>query len=223
MGRDVSASPRKGVRYRRHANPFNIRGPLALPDWRELYGRDAPFALDVGFGAGAFPLELARRHPEWNVLGIEIRQHLVDELETAARAAGLGNLHGLVANANLHIGELVPDRSLVFVSVNFPDPWYKKRHRKRRVLRPEWLDALAPKMRPDAELHVMTDFEPIALEALAALTADRRYVCPEGDGFLDDSTTGVQTEREAWHLSIGERVYRLRYRFALASAENGIA
>ena len=63
-------------RHRRHANPFNVRGPVERINIDDLYSRDAPLALDVGFGTGMFLLDIARLHPKWNVLGAEIRKHL---------------------------------------------------------------------------------------------------------------------------------------------------
>src|SRR6478609_1711806 len=108
-------------RHRRHANPFTLRGPIGVPDWQAIYGREAPFAIDVGCGPGRFVWGLARLHPEWNVLGLEIRAHLVAETLAGAREAGLTNVHALVANANLHLSALLPPASVAFVSVNFPD------------------------------------------------------------------------------------------------------
>ena len=206
-------------RHRRHANPFTVRGAVEVPDWEAVYGRSAPLALDVGFGPGRFIVELAQRHPEWNVLGLEIRQHLVEQARAEAAAAGLKNLHAMLANANLHLEELLPDASLAFVSVNFPDPWYKKRHHKRRVVRPEWLTVLSKKMRPGAELHAMTDYEPVAMQILDTLEAAAGYVNIDGPGgFAIESTTGIVTEREIKHSGRGERIYRLRFRYGLAKS-----
>ena len=205
--------PRK-ERHRLHANPFNIRGPLAAPDWTRVFGRKAPFALDVGFGDGRFTVELSRRHPEWNVVGLEIRQHLVDTLIGAARTAGLGNLHAVLANANLQLEELIPDRSVAFVAVNFPDPWFKRRHHKRRVINPTWLHVLSTKLLSGSELHAATDYEPAGREILTLVDQAPGFVNLEGRGqFAPASTTGILTEREVTHLGRGEPIYRVRYRF----------
>jgi len=197
-------------RHRQHGNPLAIRGPLEVPDWLEIFGRRAPFAIDVGFGPGMFLVELARQHPEWNVLGIEIRTHWVADVRVAAAAAGVSNLHALLGNANEHLEDLVPDNSTAFVSLNFPDPWFKRRHRKRRVLRVDWLDRVAAKLMAGGELHYMTDFQPAAQEALKLLEAHPAF---EGSGgFAAASTTGIPSEREETHLRRGHAVYRLLYR-----------
>ena len=205
--------PRK-ERHRLHANPFNIRGPLMAPDWPRHFGRTAPFALDIGFGDGRFTLALARQHPEWDVIGLEIRQHLVDTLLKEAAGARVTNLAALVANASIHLSALVPDASVAFVAVNFPDPWYKARHHKRRVVKAEWLPSLSAKLQRGAELHAMTDYEPVAREILALLDAAPGFVNEAGRGmFAPASTTGLTTEREVTHLARGEPIFRLGYRF----------
>ena len=199
-------------RHRQHGNPFTVRGPIDVPDWSTHFGRDAPLAMDVGFGAGEFLLELGRQHPEWNVLGIEIRGHWVEGALANVREKGLKNVHAMVANANSHFAELVPVESITFVSVNFPDPWFKNCHKKRRVINGPWLDVLATKMRPNAELHIMTDFQPVAEEALLLLSGHARFEAVDGDRFLPESTTEIQSDRERCHIRRGERIYRLMYR-----------
>ena len=201
------------VRHRLHANPFNIRGPIAAPDWPAIFGRRAPFALDIGFGDGRFTVELARRHPEWDVIGLEIRQHLVDGLLEAGRSAKLANLHALLANANLQLDGLLPEASVAFVAVNFPDPWFKNRHKKRRVVNPDWVRLILPKLLPRAEIHAATDYEPGARQILEVLDAEPALDNLDGHGaFAAESTTGILTEREITHTKRGEPIYRVRYR-----------
>lgn len=207
--------PRRRTRFRKHANPFTVRDPPQVPNWAELYGRVAPLALDVGFGAGQFLVGLARKHPAWNILGLEIREHLVASALRAIQKQGLTNAHALLANASFHVADLLPQRSVVFVSMNFPDPWYKKRHHKRRVLRPTWLDDLEPKLKVGAEFHGMSDYEPIALEMQEILDGRPGWTSLEGPGQLaEQSTTGITSEREVKHLARGNRVYRLHFRYS---------
>jgi tRNA (guanine-N7-)-methyltransferase len=195
------------TRHRIHANPFNIRGPIAVPNWRRIYGRDAPFAIDIGYGCGAFLLALAKARPQWNCLGLEIRQHLVQPLQAA-----LPNLCVLLANANLHLGPLLPNASVEFVSLNFPDPWFKKRHHKRRVLQPEWLDMMAQKLAPGGTLHLTTDYAPLAEEARDLLDGHDAFGPIHAERFAETSTTGIVSERERTHQARGEPIYRLCFR-----------
>jgi tRNA (guanine-N7-)-methyltransferase len=198
-------------RHRRHANPFTIRGPLEVPDWCVVFGRNAPMALDIGCGPGMFALELARQHPEWNVLGLEIRRHLTAHLNSEAQKEGLSNVYGCYANANVHLDSLVPDNSVVFLSINFPDPWYKKRHHKRRVVQKEWLSVLKRKLCAGAYIHTMTDYAPIAEDMHEVFSQEPGLMPESRDGFLGASTTGIVSERELKHTARGEAVYRMKY------------
>jgi len=211
------------TRHRIHGNPFNVRHVIeAQPPWQDIYGRDAPLALDIGFGAGSFLLSLAKSKPDWDILGLEIRQHLVDNTMATAFEQGVKNLFALKANANLHLGDLLPDQSVIFVSVNFPDPWFKKRHHKRRVINEAWLDTLLPKLIPDATIHVMTDFEPIGLEASLLFEAEPRLRRMHEETFATASTTGVQSEREQTHMRREEPIYRLAYKHQEAGNNDNI-
>lgn len=208
-------SRRHGQRHRIHGNPFSVRGEIERPDWPEVFGREAPFAVDIGFGRGQFVIGLAEKHPEWNVVGLEIRDHLVDRMLEEAGEHGLTNVFGLVANANLHFDTLFPAKSVAFVSVNFPDPWFKKRHHKRRVVRPEFLDVVAGCMSSGGEFHAKSDYEPVAMEMLNHLNEHPRFEnLVESGGLADGSTTGISTEREEHHGKRGQPIFHMHFRCA---------
>ena len=210
---NARARKRRATRHRIHGNPFSVRPPEMPLNQEHLYQRTAPLALEIGFGRGQFLIDLAAHHPEWNILGLEIRDHFVESAIKRAREQELMNLHAVVANANVHLGELVADKSVTFVSINFPDPWFKKRHHKRRVIRDEFLNLLDRKFIVGGELHIMTDFQPIGEEALELLAAHPRFESLSGtDGFLDTSSTGIRSEREDTHEGRGDPIYRVAYK-----------
>lgn len=207
------ARRRRATRHRIHGNPFSVRAPETPLNQELLYGRTAPLALEIGFGRGQFLLDLAAKRPQWNVLGLEIRDHFVESAIKRAKEQSLPNLHAVVANANIHLGELVEDASVGFVSINFPDPWFKKRHQKRRVIRDEFLDLLDQKFIEGGELHIMTDFQPIGEEALEMLSAHPRFESLSGeDTFLSASSTNIRSEREDTHEGRGDPIYRVAYK-----------
>ena len=204
----------KRRRYRQHGNPFTINAPSARPKWEEIYGRPAPIAVDVGFGEGGFTTDLARAHPEWNVLGLEIRPHFVQWLLDAREEHQLTNLYAMIANANLHLETLLEPDSVEFVSVNFPDPWFKRKHQKRRVVRPDWLEVLLPKLAPGARIHAMTDYEPVGhqiMEVLESCSELQNDLSPFV--FAKETTTGLQSEREIIHTNRGEPIYRMSFTY----------
>jgi tRNA (guanine-N7-)-methyltransferase len=204
----------KRRRYRQHGNPFTIRAPENMPDWDEIYGRKAPFALDIGFGEGGFTTELARNHPEWNVLGLEIRPPFVKWLIEARHEHRLNNLYGIVANANEHLPNLLENGSVEFVSINFPDPWFKTRHRKRRVVRPDWLEALLPKLKIGAQIHAMTDFQPIGRQIMSVLSSCPKLRNDSGaERYAEKSTTNIYSEREIIHSKRNEHIFRMSFTY----------
>lgn len=205
---------RKGkMKHRMHTNPFNYRHALPLIDQKELFGREAPLALDVGCGPGAFTADLARKHPEWNCIGNEIRRHYVELTEEKREQGNLTNLRGLFANANLQLPAMLPDDSIVFFSHNFPDPWFKKRHEKRRVLNLKFLYDMRPKFKDGCELHVMTDYQPIG-DSMRKALMNCSFLKPlrGNHDFIEESTTGIFSERELVHQEKrGEKIWRMAY------------
>lgn len=207
-----AAQPTK--RHRRHANPFTVRHDLTHINLAELFGRRAPLAVDVGCGPGLFCQQLGALHPQYNVLGLEIRPHLVAETEALAQAQGLQHVRCLLANASHHLPPMLPPGEVVFLSVNFPDPWYKKRHHKRRVVDAAWLEAMAPALAPGAYIHAMSDYLPIAQQMREALRDSPAFIDDHpGDAWPETSTTGLTSEREQTHLARGEPIYRMAFRY----------
>lgn len=205
---------RKGrYKHRLHTNPFSYRDPLPPVDQEALFGRTAPLALDVGCGSGAFTADLAKQHPEWNCIGNEIRKHYVEDVEAKRAAGNITNLRGLFANANLQLPDMLQDDSIVFFSHNFPDPWFKKRHEKRRVLNVKFLYDMRSKFRDGCELHVMTDYQPIGESMRKSLMACSFLKPLKGNhDFIKETTTGIFSEREITHQEKrGETIWRMAY------------
>lgn len=201
------------MRHRLHANPFSLRETLPKVNQIEMFGREAPLALDVGCGSGLFTQHLAQKHPEWNCIGNEIRPHYVADVEEKREKNGLKNLRGLFANANLQLVDMLPDDSIVYFTHNFPDPWFKKRHEKRRVLNSRFLYDIRPKLKDGCELHIMTDYKPIG-ESMQKALMETSFLRPlKGNhDFIPESTTGIFSEREITHQEKrNEPIWRMAY------------
>jgi tRNA (guanine-N7-)-methyltransferase len=134
--------------------------PVPQPlDWPTLFGNDHPVEVEVGFGKGLFLVTTASAHPEVNYLGIEIARKY--QLLTATRLARRGsrNVRLALADARVFLRDRVAGESLQAVHVYFPDPWWKQRHRKRRVFTGEFAVECQRTLRIGGRLQVATDVE----------------------------------------------------------------
>ncbi len=153
------------VRVRQHVNPLanKYATPIDPPDWSAIFANlQSPLHLDIGCGWGDFLLRMAASEPGWNFLGLEIRQPLVDTANQHKQLAGLTNLCYLFCNANNSLAPILqslPGSCLARVSIQFPDPWFKNRHFKRRVVQPEVVELLAQYLQPGGLVFLQSDVE----------------------------------------------------------------
>lgn len=147
---------------------------LRLPwpvDWADLFGRDRPLILEIGFGYGAFLLHLARQNPEANIIGVEIAGQCLSHVERAIERHQLTNARVIQSTAETALHYLFTPGSLEEVHVNFPDPWFKKRHSHRRLMQRDTLDAIVNRLRPGGRFFLATDIVEYA-EMSAELLAE---------------------------------------------------
>ncbi|PJF26831.1 MAG: tRNA (guanosine(46)-N7)-methyltransferase TrmB [Phototrophicales bacterium] len=126
-------------------------------DWDGLFGRAAPLILEIGFGRGAFLIHLAQTHTDCNVIGVEVANRCLEAAESAVERLGLTNVRVVHARAETALHHLFRPNALSQVHINFPDPWFKRGHRHRRLMQADTLDALASRMQPGAHLYLATD------------------------------------------------------------------
>ena len=110
-------------------------GMLNLAD---VFGREAPVVLEIGFGMGDSLIEMAKDQPEKNYIGIEVHRPGVGRILSNAEKAGLNNIRVFCDDAIEVLAQCIPDGSLDCIQLFFPDPWHKKRHHKRRIVQPEF-------------------------------------------------------------------------------------
>lgn len=207
------------VRVREHVNPLSrrYRQPATLPNWEQIYGQPRrPLHLDIGCARGKFLLELALQRPDWNFLGIEIREPLVHQANAWRDDHVLTNLHYLFGNINYSIQPLLaslPAGIIQMVSIQFPDPWFKKRHQKRRVVQPDLVRDLAAVMPVGSQVFLQSDVEEVAAEMSDHFAEHPAFAIAHPETpWLSDNPLPVRTEREQSTLSRGEPVYRVLFR-----------
>jgi tRNA (guanine-N7-)-methyltransferase len=163
--------------------------PLAtLPvpcDPRTLFDRAAPLELEVGSGKGLFLATAAARSPERNFLGVELAAGYARLCASKLATAATTNARIVQGDGTLLVRSLLPDACLAGLHVYFPDPWWKARHRKRRVLSATFLRHAGRVLPPGATLHVWTDVEEYFTESMAFAAATGLFAAPREESAPD--------------------------------------
>lgn len=148
----------------------------------EIFGRDAPVVLEIGFGNGETLVEQAEQNLERNFVGIEVHEPGVGHCLLKAEATGIENLRIIMHDAVEVLANQVSPASLHRINLYFPDPWPKKRHHKRRIVQPGFVQLIARKLRAGGIFHMATDWQDYAEHALAVLQASDAFSNCAGDG-----------------------------------------
>jgi len=186
-----------------------------LLDLALWFGRKAPRSLEIGFGNGDNLLGLAKAHPERDFIGIEVHRAGVGHLMLKAHEAGLTNLRVICHDAVEVLERYLAADSLDEVLILFPDPWHKKRHHKRRLVQPIFVNLLASRLAPGGRLQLATDWEPYATQILEVVGADVQFKNLAGDiateGFMPRPDWRTLTRFERRGRRLGHRVWDLSF------------
>ncbi|MDZ8032641.1 MAG: tRNA (guanosine(46)-N7)-methyltransferase TrmB [Nostoc sp. DedQUE08] len=202
------------VRVRQHVNPLGkkYQTPASPQDLEEIYAKpNQPLHLDIGCAKGLFLLNMAKIESNWNFLGLEIREPLVVEANKLRSELGLTNLHYLFCNVNNSLHSLLsslPPESLQRVTIQFPDPWFKTRHAKRRVVQPELVADLAKYLAVGGLVFLQSDMEFVAVEMRDRFAANSAFQKVGTEEWLAENPLPVSTEREIGTQKKGEPIYR---------------
>lgn len=176
MPRRPPRKPAPGLDLSSHLVPLES---LASPcDPTSLFSISGPVELEVGSGKGLFLFSASEAAPDRNFLGAEIAAGYARLCAGKLAAANRSNARIIEGDATFLVRSLLPDASLDGMHVYFPDPWWKARHRKRRVLSEPFLIHAGRVLKPQAILHVWTDVEEYFVEAMAAAAAAGLFSSP---------------------------------------------
>jgi tRNA (guanine-N7-)-methyltransferase len=199
-------------RVRHHVNPMRApflaaqRPPIALPD-------GAPVEIELGCADARFLFERAPSQPDTLFLGLEIREPLVGQVNAEAAERGVANVRAHFAHINVDLDGLFADGRVARVFINFPDPWFKRRHHKRRLMTPELAAIITRKLEAGGELFFQSDVFDLALDALAVLEDEPRLRNLDGPwSFARSNPYGARSLREVRCEERGLRIWRMRYR-----------
>jgi tRNA (guanine-N7-)-methyltransferase len=197
------------VLWPRFGVPYDVT-PLDLD---ALFGRRARRVLEIGFGNGDHLASMAAANPDTDFLGVEVHPPGVGHLLQEVERLGLTNVRVIRHDAIEVLTHPLPPASLDELQLLFPDPWHKKRHHKRRIVQPAFLDLVAGRLKVGGVLRMATDWQPYAEHMLETLRADPRFVNLSVNGDYvarDESRAPTRFERRGERL--GHAVFDFAFR-----------
>ena len=205
---------------RQHVNPLsrNFKEIERIPSLIEMFGNSKlPLHLDIGCAAGEFLFELALTNASWNYLGIEIREKLVKNAKLKVREREIKNLYFLFGNAHNILNDVQSKliiKNVKSISFNFPDPWFKKRHYKRRVIQPEFINILSNSLQKGSLIFIKTDVKDLFQYMDCTISSNFNFKTigiKDFNYFESFNPTTVKTNRQKYvavnQLNIFERIY----------------
>ena len=161
---------------------FGIEFSPAPLDLDAVFGRQAPRVLEIGIGDGETLLALAAAHPAKDFLGVEVHQPGIGHCLLGIESLGLANVRLVSHDAVEVLAQQLADASLDEILLYFPDPWPKKRHHKRRIVQPEFVELVARRLKPGGRFRLATDWAPYAEHMLEVLRASPSFTNASPDG-----------------------------------------
>lgn len=196
---------------------FTVEDPYFLdvdvhPDWQYQFGNSHPVKLEIGFGMGDFLIEMAIREPQSNFVGIDFSQDGIRKLLARIKNLHLNNIRVVYGDVREKIPLLFHDDELDTVYINLPDPWPRKRHFKRRLVKPGLVNMIAKKLAPKGQVHLATDSEPYAREMLGYFNAELLLQNKnQQSGFMENRYHLPKTKYEKSFIYAGDQIHYLEY------------
>jgi len=199
------------MRIRQHVNPKQLHFERFRGDPPPLDGRLVE--IEIGCAEAQFLFERAAQDPSRLYVGLEIREDLVTLVNRKARELG-APVHAVFCQAQLHMRQIFPPGSVERVYINFPDPWFKRRHQDRRMIDEALAEGVAYAARRGADVFVQTDVWDLALDAMSTFEPDDRFenVAGEWTFWKAGNPYGVRSWREQNAEATGLPIWRILYR-----------
>lgn len=186
--------------------------PLPPIDFEQAFGRTAPLSLEIGFGNGERLAQAASRHPDIDYIGAEVHRPGVGRLLQEVEQRGLSNVRVMCADAAEFLRTVAPRARFAEIVLQFPDPWHKTRHHKRRIVQPAFVASVVEALAPGGAFRLATDWAPYAEHMLAVLGAEPRLRNASLDGrFVPRPEDRPLTRFENRGLRLGHEVADLEF------------
>lgn len=216
-------------KVRQHVNPLSSKylQPINLPNnWiAEAFPNvnltNRPLVIDIGCSRGSWALNSAKMNPQTCYLGLEIRRPVVEFALERKMFNQLSNVHFLSGNANVDIDGIMKSAinagmNITTITIQFPDPHFKNRHKKRRVVQPELVEVIADNVKSGSHLFVQSDILDVAKDMVETISECSRFIPVTGYDPLslenNESPHEVQTEREIATKNKNLPVFRMLFR-----------
>ena len=206
---------------RQHVNPLsrNFNEIERIPSLMKMFDNSKlNLHLDIGCAAGEFLFDLALNNTNWNYLGIEIRERLINRAKLKVREQEIKNLYFVFGNAYNTLSNfqnIFIVKNLKSISFNFPDPWFKKKHHKRRVIQPAFMNIFSNFMQKGSLIYIKTDVKELFQNMDCTISSDFNFEKIDKKDFNyyeSFNPNKVQTNREKYvlanKLEIFESIYR---------------
>lgn len=180
-------------------------------DLNQVFNREAPKILEIGFGMGVATAEIAKNLPESDFLGVEVHGPGVGNLLKLIEESEISNLRIIRHDAVEVVECMLSEGSLDGIHIFFPDPWHKKRHNKRRLIQPHFVDKLLPRLKVGGYIHLATDWEEYAQQMLEVLNAYSQLENTASD-FAPKPDYRPLTKFEARGIKLGHGVWDLVFK-----------
>ena len=205
-------TPGQEVALDQHWSQYGLE-PEGDYDFSQVFGRQAPLMVEIGFGNGDSLAKMAAANLDHDYIGIEVHKPGVGHLLILLNEQGLTNVRVYCHDAIEILEQKIPDHSLAGLHLFFPDPWHKKKHHKRRIVRPSFVELLNKKLQVGGYFHAATDWQNYAESMLEVLSAS--------EGLKNTSLTQDYCERRDYRpltkfeqrgLRLGHGVWDLIFR-----------
>ena len=206
---------------RQHVNPLSkyFQEIESIPKMDKIFKYPfLPTHIDIGCASGEFLFQLAEQNKNWNYLGIEIREKLIIKAKCKLKDKDIDNLYFIFGNADNLLKDWIikyPEKNLNSASINFPDPWFKKKHHKRRIIQAEFLNRLSLLMSTDSLLFIKSDVEELYKYMNSSISNSLIFEKVKNKNLSYQETynpSKIKTEREKYAISKQLKIYEATYK-----------
>ena len=196
-----------------HWQTMGLNHEDGLIDPKTLFGNDNDVVLEIGFGMGKSLVEMAKNAPELNFIGIEVHRPGVGACIATAQEEGVTNLKVYEHDAIEVLADCISNQSITTVQLFFPDPWHKKKHHKRRIVSPEFVETIRQKLKIGGVFHMATDWENYAECMLEDMNASQGYQnLSETNDFVPRPDSRPLTKFENRGQRLGHGVWDIQFK-----------